>query len=737
VADETLTRAIVEIAANQDQFDSALNDLPGQISNLEVPSINVSANTAEAVKSTQELGKHIGEVGAKAHIHVAADTEHAESGLHRIKERMDEIKEQAHSIGELIEKWIGPLAEGALVGWGVKLAMQSEAAKAGFEIVAGSAENAKRVMEELEKSKISKAFETADVNKAARELLTFGSSVGSVVPQLEMLGNLSKATQVPIDELAMSFGKAQNRGVMSFGEINQLAARGVPIYKLLADAMHVPIDAIDDLAMAGQISFATFNKALVGLTTGTGQYANATDKYLATAMGKWGILSESVKGAIKELGATLIDVFDLGDAMDSGKDIFESLKEGIKSVHEWATSAKESIKRFWDEHKVGIETGAAVVAAIAGIAAGVAAFGAITSTVIPAFIAGITALGAAFTFLTGPVGITIAAIAGVAAIIVEATGEGETFGEKMSSVWKKMEDGVEKVKFVYRNLKDEIEKTALLIVKGFLTAFPQMEAPLTSWAGTFVGVWSGLKTFFSTIIDSIKGGLTELINVFKATAAGIAAALEESDKRYVIIDGRRYQNPNRSPAGITGAFSDAFNNTLAGQQNAPNKDAFAEFIKAQKEGADAFRKSIANKGGLTKAIDSELAEIDKRIADTERKHNEKPPEPWDTSAWIPKKKPPGGSPDETRRPHEEISFSSLTEAWKKVQEDISKNDAAHAVLGVAQQHLKVGQDAAAIAKQHLEEARAANQKAAEQKQLLQKLSEQGWLRPNSGPAILG
>lgn len=112
-----------------------------------------------------------------------------------------------------------------------------------------------------------------------------------------------------------------------------------------------------------------------------------------------------------------------------------------------------------------------------------------------------TALGAAFTFLTSPIGLVILAIAAVVAIGVLLYKNWDTVKEKASQLG-------EWIVGVFNNLKDKASAAIQAFADKFPAAFAFISAIFESWKQTISNVISGVKQVFQGIIQFFSGVFT-------------------------------------------------------------------------------------------------------------------------------------------------------------------------------------------------------------------------------------
>ena len=135
-----------------------------------------------------------------------------------------------------------------------------------------------------------------------------------------------------------------------------------------------------------------------------------------------------------------------------------------------------------------------------------------------------TALGAAFTFLTSPIGLVILAIAAVVAIGVLLYKNWDTVKEKASQLgqW---------IVGVFNNLKEKATAAIQTFADKFPAAFAFISSIFESWKQNVTGIFDGVKQVFQGIIQFVTGvfsgdwskALDGLKNIFSGTFKALSS----------------------------------------------------------------------------------------------------------------------------------------------------------------------------------------------------------------------
>jgi hypothetical protein len=190
-------------------------------------------------------------------------------------------------------------AVASLTGLGgvLKLASDAETLQLRFRVLTRDAGKAAQVMKDVSKFADTTPFSKMEIGQAASQLLAFGSNTETLITELRMLGNIAAATGMDFGELADIYGKNRQQGRLYMMDINQLQSRGINITAQLAKKFGDVRQAVEE----GRVGFVDLQAALMGLASGTGEWAGMTET-LAQSMG--GMFS-TLKDNLTRIGETI------------------------------------------------------------------------------------------------------------------------------------------------------------------------------------------------------------------------------------------------------------------------------------------------------------------------------------------------------------------------------------------------------------------------------------------------
>lgn len=417
-------------------------------------------------------------------VRVGADTREFNRELGKIQRKIRETSDNIMDMGKAMSMGVTlPIA--GLGAAAVKAAADLETMETQFISLTGGAEQAAAMVDQLNQFAAATPFQIEEIAGAARQLIAAGTDISQVNEQLQFLGDIAATSGASIEEITAIFAKVQAKGKVELENLNQLAERGIPIFKALSDATGLPADKLG----AGAVSVQQFNDVLKGFAQEGGFAAGAMERLSQTAAGKFSTAMDNLKQAGAEIGRVLLPYVTA--AIDKVTELagkFMNLDEGtqktIVAIAGIAAAIGPAIMAF-----------AAYSKAVAGIQVAMAA----------AKAAGI-ALNA--TLLTNPItGVAVAIAAAIALIIANwdqihayfTTGDG-------SKTWNQLKQTV-------MTAVDNIKQIWSMFV-GFL------QMVWNQFGDDFIGIVGNVMDIVFGIFRGVLGVIGNLFQAFNSLLKG-------------------------------------------------------------------------------------------------------------------------------------------------------------------------------------------------------------------------
>lgn len=142
------------------------------------------------------------------------------------------------------------------VATGIKTAAGLQQAQVAFATLMGSGQKAQAFLAQLKSFAAATPFELPGLIDASRLLLGVGESSKQTMTILQDFGDAAGAVgigQENFQRVMLATSQVISSGKIKLGDMNQLMNDGLPIWKLLSEALHKPVPAIQDMISHGQL----------------------------------------------------------------------------------------------------------------------------------------------------------------------------------------------------------------------------------------------------------------------------------------------------------------------------------------------------------------------------------------------------------------------------------------------------------------------------------------------------
>jgi len=240
---------------------------------------------------------------SKVRVRVSLEAKDVEAKLNRVKGKFKDFGSTASAAAAAASAAV----TAAFVAMGVatvRAAANVESLEVSLRSLVGGTEEAKNVMAQLNEFTAATPFQLENVVNAFRQLVASGSSVEGAIQQLGFLGDIAAVAGSEINEIAAIFAKVNAKGKVELENLNQLAERGIPVFKALAEATGLPADKLG----AGAVSVEVFNAALQQFAETGGMADNAMANLSETLDGKLSTASDNLNLALAEIGEAFLPI---------------------------------------------------------------------------------------------------------------------------------------------------------------------------------------------------------------------------------------------------------------------------------------------------------------------------------------------------------------------------------------------------------------------------------------------
>lgn len=199
-----------------------------------------------------------------------------------------------------------------------------------FNTMLRSTEKSQVLMSQLVDTAAKTPFDLTSIAQGAKQMLAFGSNVGSVVDEIVMLGNVASGVSAPLGDLIYLYGTLRSQGRAYTVDISQFAGRGIPIYEELGKVLNVDRQELNKLVTEGKVGFPEVEKAFKNMTSEGGIYFNLMQEQSKSLTGMLSNLGDAWDSALNKIGKDNEDLF--AGAIQGAIDLVENMDEIIRIV---------------------------------------------------------------------------------------------------------------------------------------------------------------------------------------------------------------------------------------------------------------------------------------------------------------------------------------------------------------------------------------------------------------------
>lgn len=242
---------------------------------------------------------------AKAFVRIFAknDTEKTIKEVERDLDAMNSRINTAATVG------LAGIAAGAV---GVlSVASSAEQTAVAFEVMLGSASQAKMMLDQIYQLGKESPFGAADFQNAGKTLLQFGVDASEVVPIISMLGDVAAGDSEKLSRLAVVFGQVSAAGRLTGGDVLQMINNGFNPLQQIAQTTGESMVELRKRMEAGGISSQEVAAAFQAATSAGGRFNGMTERIAATTGGKFSTVKDEFMMLAKTMGDTLLPIANM------------------------------------------------------------------------------------------------------------------------------------------------------------------------------------------------------------------------------------------------------------------------------------------------------------------------------------------------------------------------------------------------------------------------------------------
>ncbi|MGP1610245.1 MAG: tape measure protein [Candidatus Cryptobacteroides sp.] len=443
------------------------------------------------------------------------------------------------------------VAMSAGIGAVTKIGMQAESTATSFGVLVGDEKKAADMLGEINRYADETIWDRMGTQNAAKTMLGFGVATDDVVGNLKMLGDMAMGDKNKLQQLALVFGQVSSAGRLQGQDLLQLINAG---YNPLIDMSAMTGKSVAELKekmSKGLISFDMVRQAMQRATSEGGRFAGMTEKLAMTSSGAF----------VQMKGSALRDMLALYEGMQPLLvPLFSAISDGLTKLGVAIQWAVKGLTWVFSLFKDGNPIVYGIVAAVGAYTAAVIVNTSVLKGLRIAELAQFYALllvekGQKLVNLAmslNPVGLVIAGVAALIAVVVTCWNKFAGFRAVMLTVWDTMKGfaGI---------IKDLVISRITSLLQGIGKVG---EAMSLLFSGKFSQAWDTAKSAGSLMlnIEGKKNAIADMKNLGSSISGNFAGHLAEEREKQK----EKAKNKISDPEAAGGVSPDGSKNLVGG-----------------------------------------------------------------------------------------------------------------------------------------------------------------------------
>ncbi|MGN1029783.1 MAG: tape measure protein [Bacilli bacterium] len=430
-------------------------------------------------------------------------------------------------------------AIGGLAGIATKYNSQMEDYFANFTVLLGSTTEATKHVEALKKFAAKTPFEMAGLANASKQLLSFGIGIDDIMPDLQMLGDISLGNQERFKGLALVFAQVASAGKLTGQDLLQFINQGFNPLQVIAEQTGKSMSDLKEEMSDGKITYEMVAEAMRVATSEGGKFYQGMEVQSQTLSGMWSTLKDdtmsligeaftpfseilktnvmpALQGVVEQMSAAFADPNIQTSISNIASGLGDFITKVAELVSEWLPKVIEGFAWLLDHSNeitagiIGLGT-ALMVLNVANMIMGlVKAFQAFKLANEGATIAQ-WLLNAAMS--ANPIGIVVALIAGLVAAVIYLWNTNEGFRNAVIKIFSAI---MSTISWVVNGIVNFFTSTIPNAIKSALNWFSNLGSNMHSIGSNIVsGIWNGITGAAGWLMNKIKGFASSVISGIK------------------------------------------------------------------------------------------------------------------------------------------------------------------------------------------------------------------------------
>lgn len=223
----------------------------------------------------------------------------------------------------------------------IKASSEFEQANVSFEVMLGSAEKAKSLVNELQDMANVTPFETSDLLECSKVLLNFGIDVKNVLPDLQMLGDISGGNREKMQSMTLAFAQMSSAGRLMGQDLLQMINAGFNPLQQISEKTGKSMAQLKEEMEKGKISVEMVQQAFKDATSEGGKFYGMMDKQSKTLEGTISTLADAYTLMTRSISDAALPA--IKEEVLQLTELVEKTTEHINAAKEWASANQSTV----------------------------------------------------------------------------------------------------------------------------------------------------------------------------------------------------------------------------------------------------------------------------------------------------------------------------------------------------------------------------------------------------------
>lgn len=216
-----------------------------------------------------------------------------------------------------------------------------------FRVMTGSAQTGQELTDAIIELGAQTPMTAQQLSKAAQLLLSFGESAENIIPDLQLLGDITGGEVNRFNQLSLAFAQVGANGKLMGQDLLQMVNAGFNPLQIMSQTTGKSMGQLRKEMEEGRITFQMVRQAMADAASEGGRYFGLMEQQSQSLNGRLSTLGDTWEQVAKNIG----DIF--APTAKAATEVLISLGEEVKKVTEWLNSEKATLaglKEAWDNY---------------------------------------------------------------------------------------------------------------------------------------------------------------------------------------------------------------------------------------------------------------------------------------------------------------------------------------------------------------------------------------------------